>query len=372
MFRCKSVLVSIVVLCGTTFVSTSTRASSFADFVVSYNPGTSPAAGFTKTTAVLGAPTASAQITAPPFQKTQILSLGFGGSLVVGFNSPISNNPVNPFGMDFTIFNNSFFTLSGSNISGVFTHPGLTVYVSQDDTNFYLLSSSTNNGAGGLYPTAGSGNPFLPVDPSLGLSAFVGGTKSNALVLYNGSAGGSSYDLSSAIDTNGDFVSLDWVSYVEVINTSTNSVGEIDAFAVVPEPSSLMLVVAAFGLLFLKRRWRLVVGLAGAMLAAQSTFASTSLTENFSSNPFGTWSFGVGDNSHNQFTWTNTPAVYTGDSNGELDVHLNSSLPTARFQRPLGGVDVQPRQGPIPVKYPGMEGESVGGLVGRSTGALGF
>ena len=70
-----------------------------------------------------------------------------------------------------------------------------------------------------------------------------------------------------------------------------------------------------------------------------ATIASTSLTENFSSNPFapiGNWSFGIGDNSKDQFTWTNTPAAYTGDSTGELDVHLNSSLPTARFQRPLG------------------------------------
>lgn len=252
MFRLQSIIVSIVVLCGAAFVSTVAKADSFADFVVSYNPGTGAAAGFTNTTAVLGAPTASATITAPPFSKIQILSLGFGGSVVVGFNSPISNSAANPFGLDFTIFNNSFFTLSGSTISGDFTHPGLTVYVSQDDTNFYLLSSSTNNGADGLYPTAGTGNPFLPVNPALGLSAFIGGTTSNALALYNGSAGGSSYDISSAIDTNGSPVSLDWISYVEVINTSTNSVGEIDAFAaVVPEPSSLMLVVIAMSALLL-------------------------------------------------------------------------------------------------------------------------
>ena len=337
MFRLNSVLVAGVVVFAAAFVSKSTRADSFADFVVSCNPGTSPAAGFTNTAAVLGAPTASATITAPPFQKTQILSLGFGGSLVVGFNSPISNNPANPFGLDFTIFNNSFLELNGANITTNFTHPGLRVYVSQDDVNFYLLSSSTNNGAGDMFPTEGSGNPFQPINPSLSLSSFVGGTTSNALALYNGSAGGASYDISAAIDTNGNPVSLNWISYVEVINTSTNSVGEIDAFAVVPEPSSLALVAtAALGSLLLKRRRRLVLGLAVAVFAVSSTFASTNFTENFSSDPFGVWSFGIGDNSNNQFNWTNTPAVYTGDSNGELDVHLNSSLPTARFQRPLG------------------------------------
>lgn len=85
-----------------------------------------------------------------------------------------------------------------------------------------------------------------------------------------------------------------------------------------------------------RRHCRLVVGVVALALGARAALASVSITENFSSSPFGTWSFGIGDNSNSQFTWTNTPAVYTGDSNGELDVHLNSSLPTARFQRPLG------------------------------------
>ncbi len=125
-------------------------------------------------------------------RKTQILSLGFGGSLIVGFNSPISNNPANPFGLDFTVFNNSFLELNGANITTNFTHPGLRVYVSQDDVNFYLLSSSTNNGAGDMFPTEGSGNPFQPINPSLSLSSFVGGHNVECPgMLYNGSAGGS-------------------------------------------------------------------------------------------------------------------------------------------------------------------------------------
>ena len=86
-------------------------------------------------------------------------------------------------------------------------------------------------------------------------------------------------------------------------------------------------------------RFKLVTLLGLAFTLCRSSIASTNFTENFSSNPLapgGNWSFGIGDNSNNQFTWTDTPAIYTGDSNGELDVHLNSSLPTARFQRPLG------------------------------------
>ena len=86
-------------------------------------------------------------------------------------------------------------------------------------------------------------------------------------------------------------------------------------------------------------RFKLVIALGLALALGRSSIAATSLTETFSSNPFaptGNWLFGIGDNSNHQFTWTNTPAVYTGDPIGELDVHLNSSLPTARFQRPLG------------------------------------
>jgi hypothetical protein len=51
--------------------------------------------------------------------------------------------------------------------------------------------------------------------------------------------------------------------------------------------------------------------------------------DNFASNPLAggsPWSFGVGSNANNQFTW----------SPGVLGVHLNSSLPTARLDLPLG------------------------------------
>jgi hypothetical protein len=71
-----------------------------------------------------------------------------------------------------------------------------------------------------------------------------------------------------------------------------------------------------------------------AALAASSVHA---LVEDFSSDPFATWSFGVGDNSNSQFTWNTDLPKYTGDAAGSLTVNLNSSLPTARLDRPLGG-----------------------------------
>jgi len=53
--------------------------------------------------------------------------------------------------------------------------------------------------------------------------------------------------------------------------------------------------------------------------------------DDFSSNPLAAgspWTFGVGNNASSQFSW----------SAGSLSVHLNSSLPTARLELPLGVV----------------------------------
>lgn len=85
-------------------------------------------------------------------------------------------------------------------------------------------------------------------------------------------------------------------------------------------------------------RFKIVAVLGLALALGRPAIASVSLTENFSTNPSNTWSFGIGDNSNSQFMWTNTPPAYTGDPSGALNVHLNSSLPTVRFQRPLGVV----------------------------------
>ncbi len=75
--------------------------------------------------------------------------------------------------------------------------------------------------------------------------------------------------------------------------------------------------------------------LLGTAFVSHRSFAD--VTEDFATDPLsGNWSFGVGDNSNSQYNWTSSASVYTGDSAGELDVHLNSSLPTARLQRSLG------------------------------------
>jgi hypothetical protein len=59
--------------------------------------------------------------------------------------------------------------------------------------------------------------------------------------------------------------------------------------------------------------------------------AALAAGDDFSANPLSAgspWAFGVGSNANSQFTW----------SAGSLSVHLNSSLPSARLDLPLGMV----------------------------------
>ena len=71
-------------------------------------------------------------------------------------------------------------------------------------------------------------------------------------------------------------------------------------------------------------RLKTVVTLLVAVLATRSAVASTSLTEDFSTSPFGAWTFGIGDNSNNKtpltakssmrFMKTNCGSRFTGSS----------------------------------------------------------
>ena len=84
---------------------------------------------------------------------------------------------------------------------------------------------------------------------------------------------------------------------------------------------------------------RQVVVALGLLAALNRLVVAASLTESFSTDPFAHWSFGIGatDPSTNHFVWNQfAPPAYTGDALGRLEVHLNSSLPTVRLQRPLG------------------------------------
>jgi hypothetical protein len=233
---------------------------SYADSVVSYTPGTGISTSYEDSNAVLGAPDLSATMTAPAFGNTNIVGVGDGGELTVEFDTPITNDPSgHADGMDFTIFGNQFFTLNGTDVSEIYNHTGLTVWVSQNDVNFYQLVAPDGlpHGADDLYPTEGSGNPFLPVRSALSLTNFEGQTSAEALSLYNGSAGGSSYSISWAEDANGNLVDLASISYIMMEGTS--GYGYLDAISrveSVPEPSEMALFLVGLGALLFCRKDR--------------------------------------------------------------------------------------------------------------------
>lgn len=231
-------------------------ADPYADQIISYTPGTGINTSYEITGSALGAPLASATILAPPFSTSDIVGVGNGGQLTLAFDTPILNSPTgHAGGMDFTIFGNEFFTISGTAISGVFNHTGLTVWVSQDNITYYQLVAPY--GADDYYPTQGNGDPSLPVNPAFTLSTFVGQTSSQALSLYNGSAGGASYSISWAEDAGGQPVNLSSISYIQIQGTS--GFGYVDAVSRVqdiPEPFSGGLLLTGLGLVLSRRRHR--------------------------------------------------------------------------------------------------------------------
>jgi hypothetical protein len=239
----------MLALAGALFIPTITRAQ-FADTVVSYNSGTGFVSGFTDPTTALGAPS---QVTPgdfggpvdpfdPPFLTSQIVSIGAGGSLTLHLDTPIQHNTSNPFGLDFIIFGNTGFQIT-NDFDENFNPIG---------TNWFTLNPSLAPTVDGLFPTDGSGNPLLPVNPNLTGNDFSGQTLAGIESLYAGSAGGTGFDLAWAQDSFGNSTNLPFADFVQIDVLSGTS--EVDAISVVPEPATFALAITGIGLFLLRRR----------------------------------------------------------------------------------------------------------------------
>jgi hypothetical protein len=265
----KTLFVSLAIA-GALFVPTVTRAQ-FANSVASYTAGSGVISGYTDPTSALGAP--STETIDPvygnspvdpfdaPYLSSQIVGIGTGGSLTLQFNSPIQNNPNNPYGLNFIVFGHAGFNIVNNDYSGGGITDGsfyqgsdnnVTVSVSADGTTFYNLVSPFGTMVDGLFPTDGSGNPLAPVNPALTASDFNGLGLAGIRALYAGSAGGAGYDLNWAVDGSGNPISLAAVDYVRLQNSG--DVAYIDALAVVPEPTTFALAITGAGLFLLRRR----------------------------------------------------------------------------------------------------------------------
>lgn len=185
-----------------------------------------------------------------------------GGHVIVSFDDPIVDDPNNWFGKDFIVYGNASFLASGFvewNTSmdditivspSVFAEP-TQVSVSPDLVNWYTYTSTF---ADDLFPTqaflwdTASQNWGMesdwskPVNPSLTANDFVGLTAAQGINLYQGSAGGTAFDLAES-----GFSSIRYIRF-------DGSGGEIDGVSrvsAVPEPATLVVLGV---LLFLRKK----------------------------------------------------------------------------------------------------------------------
>ena len=252
-------------LAAALFVPVLPSFAQFATRVENYTSGTGFATEFgtglpyTDSSTALGAPATvtpgefGGPVTpfAAPYLKEQLVSLGVGGSLTIEFGTPIQNNALNPFGLDFLVFGSAGFMdadwpngLADATGSIFSNNLGTTrVYVGNDPGNMFLLNPSLTPVVDGMFPTDGNGNFQLPVNPALGNAAFGNQTLAGIRALYGGSGGGTGFNLAWAVDGNNQSVSLDSIRFVRVDVLSGRS--EIDAFSavLVPEPGTIALAV---------------------------------------------------------------------------------------------------------------------------------
>ena len=234
-------------------------ASSFASEVISYTPGSNVQPGYTDPNVALGSP-GRVTGTGPydgdvtpfnaPYQASDVVSIGAGGSLTLRFDHPITASPLHPYGIDLLVFGNAFLGIdfnTGLADGTIFDEPGH-ISVSQDGVHW---TDAPGVFADSLFPTLGFQNtpgPFasggtIPtsytkaVNPALTAASFAGMDIAQISALYAGSGGGAGIDLAA--------LGLPWIEYVRVYQPAGDTFStEVDAVAAVPEPAALTLLAA--------------------------------------------------------------------------------------------------------------------------------
>ena len=261
-------LVSSAIAVSSTLISANAHAGHFASTVLSYDAGTNAAVGYLDASSALGS---AERFTGedvfpggvtpfnPAWGADELVSIGSGGHLSLGFDQAITNDASHIYGIDLIVFSNSGFSdtswfdadpsndgtgIVGSNPSVFGAGGDATVQVSNDGVNWITAAVTTLD----LFPTLGYSDFDLPtpgsigsiesdftqaMDPSLLLSDLADLSFSEIVDLYDGSGGGIGIDISST--------GLSSASFVRFLNESGTAF-EIDAVAVVPAPGSLVLL----------------------------------------------------------------------------------------------------------------------------------
>ena len=169
------------------------------------------------------------------------------GFVTIKFDHDVIDDPKNPFGVDFIVFGNSFAVKQGTSyvtlggdpatvrLTGQGSAEGALVEVSQDGETWYAFEYGPY--ADDAMPTLGylydpehpdpglfGGNAYWglpahatrPVKPSVGFDDFAGLTLAQACQAYNGSAGGTGYDLSELWDLPENADGRKWIRYVRI------------------------------------------------------------------------------------------------------------------------------------------------------------
>jgi hypothetical protein len=193
-----------------------------------------------------------------------IVTLGPGQDVIVGFDHKVADDINNSYGIDFIVFGNTAFTKPGewylycntdmgqvflSNPVDIFPYEPVTVSVAQDPNGPWYSFSDGPYADADLFPTnafaweglqlGGDGcanwgeesDPLKPVDPNLTWEDFDGISVAEAIALYEGSAGGTGFDLQWLAPADYEALEPDpqsgrrWIQYIKLNSTS----GEVDA-----------------------------------------------------------------------------------------------------------------------------------------------
>jgi hypothetical protein len=229
--------------------------------------------GYTNVSSILGEPTRSipgpfggpVDPFSPPWQVGQILSVGTGGVLELRLDTPATRSPLNPFGIDFLVFGGAGFIITNGDYSGGGITDGSVfggglatakVSVSSDGLQYFTLDGSLAPVLDELFPTDGSGDFGVPVNPGLTYSDFNGLGLDGIRGLYAGSGGGAGFSLAWARDGAGLPVSIDSASYIRIeVQSGRVELDGVSVVRPVPEPSTwVMLLAGSMGLVGVARR----------------------------------------------------------------------------------------------------------------------
>jgi hypothetical protein len=130
------------------------------DTVFQFTPGTGQSGGQTGEyfpENIFGPPTFKAGPDSPVNTPYEILSIGKGGEIIVGFKGRAL---IDLEGPDFTIFENAF---ENAATGGIFAEPAK-IAVSKDGIDYveFPFDSATLEGLAGITPTIGNADPFNP------------------------------------------------------------------------------------------------------------------------------------------------------------------------------------------------------------------